>query len=129
MSKREMKIKISTAINLISLLSLISILLLSFIGYKKITALKDSIENMYNSDVQQVVSSRTITAKASELQLNVLKQTLDYNQSLDSEINENISELTQVVNAYIEGLPEEEKNNGLNLIETVKQYGDVWYTI
>lgn len=127
--KKGIQIKISTAINLIGIISLISIILLSFMGYRKIDTLKNNIENMYNSDVQQIVNSRKITEKAAELQINVLSQTLSYDESLNPEIDSCIGELNQLVTSYTESLQEEEKVNGLNLIETIKKYGDVWYGI
>lgn len=123
------KIKISTAVNLTSIVSLISVIILSFIGYNKISTFKDNIESMYLSDVQQIVKSRVITENASKLQLNVLSQILYYDENLDSNIDDDITDLTKTINNYTELLSEEEKINGLNLIETLKKYQDVWNDI
>ncbi|NME81935.1 hypothetical protein [Clostridium sp. SM-530-WT-3G] len=58
--KSGIKVKISTAINAINILSLICILLLSFVGYNRIGILKGNIENIYNRDIQQMSKSRNI---------------------------------------------------------------------
>ena len=47
------KIKISTAVNLTSIVSLISVIILSFIGYNKINTLKGNIDDMIQSLISE----------------------------------------------------------------------------
>ncbi|HCW53638.1 MAG TPA: hypothetical protein DG753_07875 [Clostridium sp.] len=127
--KSGIKVKISTAINGINILSLICILLLSFVGYNRIGVLKDNVESIYNDDVHQMSKSRNIVEQVSELQLNVLKQVAYYEQSLDTEIDDCIYELNRSITGYTESLDEEQKINASKLVESLNKYVDVWYGI
>lgn len=120
--KSGIKVKISTAINAINILSLICILLLSFVGYNRIGILKGNIENIYNRDIQQMSKSRNIAEQLAELQLNILKQVAYYEESLDTEIGDCIYELNRTITGYTESLDEEEKINASKLTESLNKY-------
>ncbi|MFW2491260.1 methyl-accepting chemotaxis protein [Clostridium chromiireducens] len=128
--RRMADMKITTAINLISAVGLITVVLLSSIGYQKIWVLQDNITSMYNIDVQNIESGKAMSSKLGNIQTNIKSQLVDYNPKLDSSISENLASLSSTIKSYGDkAINEEQKNNADNLINILSSYSNTWDSI
>ena len=100
--KKGTNIKISTAINLVSIVALISILVLSYTGYQKINIIKNNIDDMYNIDVQKIELSRSIATDIAIIQTSVKNQLVQYDPKLDESISSDLENLNNTMNSYLE---------------------------
>lgn len=128
--KKGVNIRISTVINLISVIALIIILSLSYIGYKRINLLKDNVDSMYNTDIQKMQMNRSIFNKIAVVQRDVRAQMMSYDQSLDEEINSNIWSLQSDIDTYLKmPLTESEKYSANIFVKVLSEYSNLWSEI
>ncbi len=124
---KKNSIKISTTINIIVVIAIITALLLSFIGYKRITLLNNNINSMYNTDVNKIELSRTIATKLTAVQTDVKNQIIGYDPDLDGTIISNIDALSGSVQSYMEmSTSDDEKKSAENLINCLAEYKEMW---
>ncbi len=125
--KKGTNIKISTAINLVSIVALISILVLSYTGYQKINIIKNNIDDMYNIDVQKIELSRSIATDIAIIQTSVKNQLVQYDPKLDESISSDLENLNNTMNSYLEmQLSEEETKSAQSLIDIISNYTKIW---
>lgn len=125
-----MNIKLSHAISFLTIISIITTVLLSLIGFQKINLLKNNIYNMYNIDVQKIELGRAMSSQIAVIHTDVKNQIIDYQAELDETINDNLDDINALINSYLEICSDEnDKKNADVLLNNIIVYREAWNEI
>lgn len=128
--RKGISLKISVAIGLMGAISIITVLILSLMGYSKINLLKGNVQSMYNSDIKKVELSRKMATDIAVVHADVRGQMLEYNAALDSKIESNLAEVNRSVESYSEITDEEQEKKSLEeLTKITEKYKETWNNI